>query len=777
MINFYENDINKTGIKAHNLLDLKEQGFKVPDFIVLSTDIFDYVTKDKGINSISFPDELKEEIYKKIDIKKSYAVRSSSLKEDTALNSFAGQYETYLNIKGEDIFSSIIKCYKSMYSETVLSYIEKNFTDFDFNTYKMAVIIQEMAPGYNGVLFTVNPVSGNDKEFIAEISPTLKKQAVDADINPIKISANWYENIVSIDNISGTFMEDKLSIYKEQIINLGLKIQKKYKYPCDIEFAISDEGISLLQVRQITKLMYQGIEGLYTIANFKDGGVSSSNCPMLMYSLYKFIWDDAIKSFLLSCKIATKEELKAEQMQMYFAKPYWNLQVVKKAMSNIPGYSEKIFNKDLGIYNENDTKTSLSLRGLSILFAILKEKHKIIKQNKIKVKKLNEIYNTYLEKLNAGVDNIFDTFIKLIEHDYKVAETTYFKQVYLNTILLTNFKGKCLKYMDEYSYLDLLSELEYVSHMRPIIDFWELSRTLRKENSSYFEKDLDLIEKDYYDKTEDFSYLDDIIKKYGYHSTRELDIMYPCYDEDIREVLSKIKNYVSLLDEAIPIKKDGRYNKALSLIKNKSLLKRELKEIRYLLLIREELKDISTKFYYLIRKFTLLLSKKFVSEGLLREEDDIFFISYKDIKNIYSIKNIYEIIDKNKLYYNAFENYNSSQEIGSEQASDTAKTNKGIGCSKGIVTGKALVVESLEHITELKKEDILVTKYIDTGFTSKFPSIKGIVTEFGGVLCHTSIIAREYGIPYIVGYSDITKIIKNGDCITINGSTGEVTIN
>ena len=69
-----------------------------------------------------------------------------------------------------------------------------------------------------------------------------------------------------------------------------------------------------------------------------------------------------------------------------------------------------------------------------------------------------------------------------------------------------------------------------------------------------------------------------------------------------------------------------------------------------------------------------------------------------------------------------------------------------------------------------------MTRYTDTGWTSKFAILSGIVTEYGGILCHAAIVSREYGIPCIVCTKDATKLIKDGSTISINGSTGEITV-
>ena len=135
----------------------------------------------------------------------------------------------------------------------------------------------------------------------------------------------------------------------------------------------------------------------------------------------------------------------------------------------------------------------------------------------------------------------------------------------------------------------------------------------------------------------------------------------------------------------------------------------------------------------------------------------------------------------NKNYYESYRNYMSENEIGQDiGASDTKKNIdsaiKGLGANNGKVVGTARVIESFDEIDRLQKDDILVTKFTDTGWTPKFAILSGIVTEYGGILCHAAIVSREYGIPAIVSCHDVTSKIKDGQKIMIDGTTGIVTI-
>ena len=100
------------------------------------------------------------------------------------------------------------------------------------------------------------------------------------------------------------------------------------------------------------------------------------------------------------------------------------------------------------------------------------------------------------------------------------------------------------------------------------------------------------------------------------------------------------------------------------------------------------------------------------------------------------------------------------------------------GLKKGTIVGKGIINNRMSNLLmqRLEKNDILVTKFTDTGWTSKFSKLSGIVTEFGGILCHTAIVSREYGIPCIVCAHDVMNKIKDGELITINGTTGEIKI-
>ena len=150
---------------------------------------------------------------------------------------------------------------------------------------------------------------------------------------------------------------------------------------------------------------------------------------------------------------------------------------------------------------------------------------------------------------------------------------------------------------------------------------------------------------------------------------------------------------------------------------------------------------------------------------------------YYDGKN--TSKDLRDIVTRNRRYYNSYRNYMSDNEIvpGKSSLAPEMKSGiSGLGACGGKVTATARIIYDFSEIDRLKEGEILVTKYTDTGWTPKFAIISGIVTEYGGILCHAAIVSREYGIPAIVNCHDALKKIKDGQIITIDGSTGIVTL-
>ena len=811
---------------------MKKAGFNVPDGIVLDAEEYRSFVKKNGIadkiselmNKLTAENaqatgeavealfaglKADEETISKIasmtDDSKSYAVRSSATKEDLAEFSFAGQYKTFLNTKGaESIAEKVIDCYRSMFDKTGISYIATNRIDPD--DLAMAVVVQEMVDSdLSGICFTVNPVTGNDKRMLIEVIEGLGENIVSGKVNPEQYEYDRYEMRGITSHGGGLVNKDLL----ETMGKVFADIQIYFGYPCDIEFAVEKGELFILQARSITKINYGDLKDIWTTADFKDGGVSASVCTPYMWSLYEYIWEYSLRKFILDSKILTEKDLERKLGEMYYGRPYWNLSVVKLAMSQVVGYREREFDQEYGIRRtyEGDGHVTRATPGALIHIARMAlAQKKILKERRENAETLKgDLLKTYEEYKknydNHTIDDIKARF-KTLTHDiYLHSETTYFWQIFINTIHQSLYKDGLLKYVSESEYLTLLGSIDNISHMLPFYAMWDLSRKILNDgnalsywNSTPAEEIARNIDSGEYLIPE----MKEIVDKFGYHSDKELDVTYPCYYEDPLPLIVSVKDMLPLTGDFGP-EKDRKEGKLKSDVIFGSLegklsaskynkIRNKVDGMRRMLWWREEFRDVSTRFYYLIRVYTVELSKKLVSENILEKVDDIWMLKVGNVWDYLdgklSVDDLHDIIRKNRKYYDSFRNFMSENEIGEifSNASSAAAANgedsiKGIGANNGTVTGIARVIYDFSEIDRLQQNDILVTRFTDTGWTPKFAILSGIVTEYGGILCHAAIVSREYGIPAIVNCHDALTKIKDGQTITIDGATGVVTIN
>lgn len=823
-----EQENGKLGNKGKFLLLMKQNGFNVPDGFVLDSDTYDETVRGKAeeiisqalenlnkdniketsnglnelFNKIKLPEKTADEIKSIVSSDKLYAVRSSGTKEDLDEFSFAGQYQTFLNTKPEDVEARVIDCYRSMFSEIILSYLVNR--KIDLKDLKMSVVVQEMvASDKSGICFTIDPVTGNDKTMLIEVSEGLGEDIVSGKTVPEQYHYNWYDN-KETDRKADNKLISEAKV--EEYAKVFASIQQQFGYPCDIEFAIKDDELFILQSRRITKLNYSGINDVWTTADFKDGGVSANVCTPYMWSLYEYIWEYSLRVFIVSTKILKDEQLPKKLGEMYYGRCYWNLSAVKKTMEQIVGYKEREFDNEYGIVGdyEGDGKvTGATPKVLFHMIPIIIEQTKVLndrKKNSERYKQeLLDLYYDYKKHLDEGtIEDITKEFFRITHETYLRSETTYFHQIFINTIHQSLYKDSLLKYVSESEYLSLLASIDNISHLLPFYDMWDITRKIRSnEDTAQYWKDTEAVEiaKDLNGDKFELPLVKKLIDDYGYHSDKELDITYPCYYEEPEVMISMVKD-MALLDDSYAPEKDKERGVAVyteildNLKKNVSAGKYKkiadkVSNMRKMLWWREEFRDVSTRFYYMLRMYTIEYAKKLVSDGVLEKVDDVWFLKVGNLWDYIDGKktkeDLNDLIRRNKFYYNAYRNYISDNEIGHNfrVISEAANKNsiRGLGANNGKITGTARVIEDFTQIDRLQEGDILVTRFTDTGWTPKFAILSGIVTEYGGILCHAAIVSREYGIPAIVCCKDAMSKISDGQQITIDGSTGIVTIN
>jgi pyruvate,water dikinase len=748
------------------------------------------------------------------------AVRSSGTLEDLASASFAGQYESVLDVKNVDeLIAAVRRCWASQFTERVFKYCRHQ--GLDVADLQMAVIIQQLVPADSaGVAFSVDPIHGDDDTVLIEGIRGLGEALVAGQQDPDRYHVDWQSNEI-LETTCVNPQEPVLSTIEVLgIAKLAARIQAEYGAPVDIEWAISDGKVWLVQSRPITDISNASIKGEWTTADFKDGGVSATVCTPFMASLYN-------TSFTVSCPqyfdgvglVAPQRETQRWFMVRY-GRPYWNAGHVKKRLEGLPGYKERSFDEDLGIrvsYDGDGVTTGLSpktlIRGISVLGKLKKSFRRCLKEKDEVLTRLDGMLCNREEMSPCNLsDEIFAReYRTLLETEYSDCEITYFSTIYDNSNSQTLFQERLdtiLKEKDlvDIQPLDLLGGLKDLSHLRPVREEAAVVKAIRADGDTaakFLAEPTSELLKCWRSQT-DFPASDVIrpfINKWQWLAPRTLEILQARWHEDPSPVFNSIKRSLSadgIVDvQATEISQMRAFSKAQSLChaviaKNLpilSVLKRKgfddlLQTTRSLLWLREELRMHSTRMYSLIRTWSLDLGRRWQARGIIDRADDIFFLEWKTIVDYLSnetdLAQARHKVFNARLYYSGFANYSNPDEIGSRWvaspiviAPSTPQLN-GVGGSAGTYQGTARLINSVEDVGRLKKGDVLVTKFTDPGWTTAFADLGAVVTETGGVLSHAAVISREYGFPAVLAVQGAMSTIRDGEQIVVDGTAGVV---
>jgi len=214
-------------------------------------------------------------------------------------------------------------------------------------------------------------------------------------------------------------------------------------------------------------------------------------------------------------------------------------------------------------------------------------------------------------------------------------------------------------------------------------------------------------------------------------------------------------------------------------------VKKDIRLMRNFIGYREYPKYCIVRRYQIYKRALQKEADRLVEKGVLRARDDIFYLYFDELYKVVETGQVdYSAIDKRRQDYVHFERLNPPRVITSDGfvPSPDFSTEKipsdalmGIPVSSGVIEGRARVALSVEEV-ELEAGDILVTRFTDPSWTPLFTTIKGLITEVGGFTTHGAVVAREYGLPAVVGVENAVSLIKDGQRIRVNGTEGYVEI-
>ncbi|MEO8624004.1 MAG: PEP-utilizing enzyme, partial [bacterium] len=189
--------------------------------------------------------------------------------------------------------------------------------------------------------------------------------------------------------------------------------------------------------------------------------------------------------------------------------------------------------------------------------------------------------------------------------------------------------------------------------------------------------------------------------------------------------------------------------------------------------------------YFVYKQALLHEAERLVGSNVLKEKDDIFFLRFQELREVVRTSEVdAQLIRQRREAFASYQALTPPRVLtsdgegvsGSYRRDDVpAGALVGLAVSSGTVEGRACVILDMAK-ANLQEGDILVTAYTDPSWTPLFVAIKGLVTEVGGLTTHGAVIAREYGLPAVVGVARATRLIQDGQRIRVHGSDGYVEI-
>ncbi|MFJ7940636.1 phosphoenolpyruvate synthase [Peribacillus sp. NPDC096622] len=758
-----------------------------------------------------------------------YAVRSSATAEDLPFASFAGQQDTYLNIKGKvGILQHISKCWASLFTDRAVIYRMQN--GFDHRKVYLSVVIQRMMfPQASGILFTADPVTSNRKVLSIDASfglgEALVSGLVSADNYKVR-EGKIVEKQISTKKLAiyarkeGGTVEKEIepgqqilsTLSDEQVLELeriGRKLEAYFGCPQDIEWCLVDDTFYIVQSRPITTL--------YPIpeANDQENHVYVSVGHQQMMT-------DSMKPLGLSFWLLTTPAPMRKAGGRLFVDVTHMLASPdsRKMLLDAMGQHDPLMKDALMTIMEredfiksspDDNKvpsTSKSNKGISpsgfkaqieIDPTIVSD---LIKGSQTSIEELKQNIQTKL-----GSD-LFDFILEDIQILKKILFDPQSSAVFMAAIDASSWiNEKMNKWLGEKNAADTLSQsvpnnitsemglalLDVADVIRPYPEVIDYLQHVKDDN--FLDK---LVKFDGGQETQDAIF--DYLSKYGMRCTGEIDITKTRWSEKpttlVPVILSNIKNFEPNASnrkfeqgrqEALKKEQEllGRLKQLPDGEQKAKETKRMIGLIRNFIGYREYPKYGMVNRYFVYKQALLKEAEQLVQANVIREKEDIYYLTFEELHEVVRTNKLdYQIISKRKDEYKLYEKLTPPRVITSDgeiiigeykRENLPAEAIVGQPVSSGVIEGRARVILNMED-ADLEDGDILVTTFTDPSWTPLFVSIKGLVTEVGGLMTHGAVIAREYGLPAVVGVENATKMIKDGQKIRVNGTEGYIEI-
>ena len=779
----------------------------------------------RALEGIVVPDDLAAAITRRLarlGEHAAYAVRSSATAEDLPTASFAGQQDTYLNIVGPAaILQHVSRCWASLFTDRAVTYRLRN--GFDHRKVHMAVVVQQMVfPQAAGVLFTADPVTSDRKVATVEASfglgEALVSGLVNADVYKVRDgevvakAVAVKQRAIHASPAGGTQEQAIEPAQQEQpaltdaqvarLVQLGRRIEAHFGCPQDIEWCLVDDGFQVVQSRPITTLfpipetddrenhVYVSVGHQQMMTDpMKPLGLSfwqlTTPRPMaeaggrLFVDVTRVLASPASRAGFLEV-LGRSDPLMGDALRTILERDGFIPSLPDEAPAWVPpgGGAPVPIETDPAIVAELIGRSEASITALKrdiqgksgsalldfVLADIQELKRILFDPRSLQVimagmeatRWLNEQLQAWLGETNAA-----DALTQSVPHN--VTSEMGLALLDVADVIRPHPEVVALLHdVGDEGFPDELAELAGGREARDAIEAW--------------------------------------LDKYGMRCVGEIDITRPRWRERpttlVPLILANIKNFEPGAGERRF--EQGRHEarrKEQELLERLGALpdgehkaeetKRMIDRVRTFAGYREHPKYGMVSRYFVYKQALLEEAERLVQAHVLREKEDIFYLTFQELHDVVRANQVDDqLIGQRKDAFRSYQALTPPRVLTSDGEAIAGAYRRddvpggalaGLPVSAGIIEGRARVVHDMAE-ADLEPGDILVTAHTDPSWSPLFVAISGLVTEVGGLMTHGTVIAREYGLPAVVGVQHATQLIPDGQRIRVNGTDGYIEI-